>query len=621
MISSETPSIGSSLRTKTIILAAILGAGVLAVTGYWVVRSGYFAKSNYIELLELTRTLTTPTVSNGPQNRSLLAQAPPEPEPEPIQTSDEEFVHVESEEHEEHEDSEESKEHEDSEESKEHEEHEEPEDSEESKEHEEHEEHEKALLSDPNTIATTQPPTRTTFQLTPVSQPQPHNTTEPPTPITFQLTPVSQSQPRPQPQPKPRSQPQPHNTTEPPTPTTFQLTPVSQPQPQPKPHNTTQPPTPDVPLSVTKPNNHTEPTINLIHPFGLKLEMNSTTNTQQIVPKQTGSITIYLDMIELKNIPEEIEHGLTFENLKISSLSPSQNRVPDATPDHTLERLDKLLRALGTATIERLSLVGFYIQKKQKLPTAPISSVSVTKRLTLDSATSFFFAWLSTTITLGACDKNMTLELCNCHIETLKCLDALGLTTIGGLDLFELTEVDSIDCALLQEKRVTNYLTLGNLSADLKVSKALGDAIAANSWTNLYLDMSIWLAIRQSTDNPIQTMTLALTINSQTVEFKSLGYPKGKTPPSTILTTLIIDLNTTTSLTLNALENMIFGWIKANTPEVVDIVINTPSNLVDNDVKTYLATCLIPIDGLSNLSTVTMSRFSYSVMQIDSPFL
>ncbi|OAG29113.1 hypothetical protein NEDG_02250 [Nematocida displodere] len=255
-------------------------------------------------------------------------------------------------------------------------------------------------------------------------------------------------------------------------------------------------PTPTIPRSSL-----TEPTIAFFKRAGNgngqgpgSLQTLTRTHGLEIVRNQNAVVVIHLKNLEAKDIPEQIERGIVFRWLSVSGTAVPG--IGNFTPRKELGVLAKLLQTVSSVrigtlyidcgNIHRVSIGRGNMGRGSGLAGTTPNTISLPniKALSLFWASSSFLEWLCETVDLSASTESISVNIYNCEITSIKCLDNLGIQRPHVLRLESLPYLEQLDGQLVVSICSNGppcALWLDSLPSLTHLSKDLADVLARTS--------------------------------------------------------------------------------------------------------------------------------------------
>ncbi|OAG31300.1 hypothetical protein NEDG_01778 [Nematocida displodere] len=345
---------------------------------------------------------------------------------------------------------------------------------------------------------------------------------------------------------------------------------------------------------------HTDSTIVLFEKFA-NAHLLTQTNPAQIEKVQSGKMEIGLSGMNMNNIPETIEPGLVFKELRISGA-----RMDDYNP-YIKEIVEKFLRALEHVWVERLRLLWFDIQTEVLTPTAQGISLVVTNELYLYSPSPPFLVWFCDTVDLSASEEGIRLILAWCDTTSIKCLDNLGIQNLFALCVDDLPLLRQIDCRFPNTSSTGCELSLLDLPNLLSVSKDVANSMAEKEWNHLSVDMPIWnsaCCLAEKCIGVSESLSLVVT-SLKDLDVNVCG--RGWAQEGIRAERIVIYNNTKETFLTRAFINAAMDWLRTNASGVLYADIDSHNKENDPEVEAFIASAPIEACGLPNLQTLMIS--------------
>ncbi|OAG31160.1 hypothetical protein NEDG_01573 [Nematocida displodere] len=280
-----------------------------------------------------------------------------------------------------------------------------------------------------------------------------------------------------------------------------------------------------VPEYIVSP--HTEQTIEFFNRGRLlahhtRLETVQMGAETHVLKHQTQPIHINPQHYTLESVPEKLAPGIVFGSLLIDSNGQSDPVV-----------LEKILGAFGTINaciLELSSLVfgamgvneniahrdiqGLDLSPLEDAPTSapkPICVLNISNLMIFNTPKSTI-KWFLDRVDLTGSRIELVLS-CKADFGNLEVLDGFDAAGIKWLGLYDIDNLGSLDCKLLQEGPFPDVLDLDSRSGKTpKMSEQIIRNIVGNHWKGLVVPMKMWEELMEPSEQPIQLAADSLTI-------------------------------------------------------------------------------------------------------------
>ncbi|OAG31270.1 hypothetical protein NEDG_02258, partial [Nematocida displodere] len=236
-----------------------------------------------------------------------------------------------------------------------------------------------------------------------------------------------------------------------------------------------------------------------------------------ILRVQAQHLSIYLNKHTLETVPEKLVEGIKFQWLTMKSDGPVDIAV-----------LDKILSVFGRINVSWLELADLEIDEvssnTDEYPQTPKCVLNVAE-LWVTSTLKSSIVWFQDRVDLSESQIRLILY-CKPDFGNLEVLDGFNAAGITRLMLYDIANLDSLDCKLLREAPLPNGLDIGGSNAGLtpKISEEVVRGMLTKEWVDLSMPVEVWEELMKPNDQPKH-----LTVDSLTIY---LALSQGQTLPS-----------------------------------------------------------------------------------------
>ncbi|OAG28992.1 hypothetical protein NEDG_01131 [Nematocida displodere] len=344
--------------------------------------------------------------------------------------------------------------------------------------------------------------------------------------------------------------------------------------------------------------------------WGDRLETIGVSPDLLIVKKQSRTLTLILDNLDVEEIPDQMQPCIEFSVLYLQSSYPE---TPAIYPGDVLLKITKLLSALTHTQMAALVVNYFTMEGWILSPPAQRIALSITKELSIYNTSPSFLAWLCDTIDLSACTHAIALGVANCNAQSIACLGSLGIGKISSLHLTELPRLQCLDYQLPSSHHSAGVLTLWKLPSDLDVSPEVAMSIAAKPWNEVSMDMSVWALICSSAGKtiPVDGVLLLNVADMKDLQMNGPNCQDNRTQAKTlVMQEAIKNVPITKAFFLTMVE-----WIHTNATSVENVYIQgLADKKADADLNEFLETTApIVLARLPRLNKCLVNGFSIPI--------
>ncbi|OAG29753.1 hypothetical protein NEDG_00886 [Nematocida displodere] len=290
--------------------------------------------------------------------------------------------------------------------------------------------------------------------------------------------------------------------------------------------------------TIDAPPRHTARTLDFFERSGYVLETLTTRARKYILESQKKPVVIYLDRYPKNKTLAPLVQGIKFDDFTITS-SHSPDGCPEALNKNVLENLFRAFEAIRAdeftidgvvdvmdseepMEVEEPKLTcatQFRAQARRKRTYSDLAqektrllSLSV-KRLCLKNMSNESAAWVLSHIDLSDTAPSLCI-IDSPLITTLECLDRSNPGKLTNLHIFNLENLASINCALLENSQVLNSFGVWGPHEPLQGSKEVLRAIGSHQWDRLDLPAELWVLIARQAQESFMVENLSLNGNS-----------------------------------------------------------------------------------------------------------
>ncbi|OAG29921.1 hypothetical protein NEDG_01468 [Nematocida displodere] len=313
----------------------------------------------------------------------------------------------------------------------------------------------------------------------------------------------------------------------------------------------------------------------------------------QIAKCQPNTIYIGLRNITLEEIPERIAPGIKLRVLDVSGARMHESGLGKKT------MVLQLFSALEDIWIETLRVAGFEAEGETWAPARqPSIHLCITKELTISWISPSFLVWFCESVDLSSHAGGISLELCECSIDSIACLDGLGIKNLSGLCLSKLPHLQRLDYHMPGGCEQRNTLAIQNLPLGLEVPSGVAQSITEGAWKKVFIHMCTWNRVYGLSGRAIVVKEL-LSLNVGCLDELSIGDVVGS---GGSVKTLEIRDGSSEKMLAKAFFDSAIQWAVSNAKEVETLdVRGSYGASPDLDLEALLARTPIELPALSRL--------------------
>ncbi|OAG30412.1 hypothetical protein NEDG_02234 [Nematocida displodere] len=222
---------------------------------------------------------------------------------------------------------------------------------------------------------------------------------------------------------------------------------------------------------------------------------------------QPRCFSIYLNKYTLETVPEELVADIRFNRLTLESDGPVNPAV-----------VEKILCAFGTINVSWLDLADLEIDDPSSdnnghpRATPTPKCVLNAKELWITNTPKSSIVWLGERVGLVSSGIGLRIS-CGTDFGNLEVLDGFNAKRISRLTLYNIDNLDSLDCKLLREGPMLYVLIIyNNTTLTPKISEQIIQNILAKEWMKLKMPVSVLGELMKPSEQPKQLTADKLTI-------------------------------------------------------------------------------------------------------------